>query len=156
MDAKILPGEFILEAAELGRKTAAALSSFASSVKVKDLASKLSLSATLLFQVGKEVNGHAKCFTTNFMQTFEHITRRCETEYDTVLTALDKASSWRKDDAEEYEELPKKPWKRFLFALGMDDDEFEEFEEKLNESWVRALMLQQIVTLIVLQIRAQK
>jgi hypothetical protein len=38
----------------------------------------------------------------------------------------------------------------------MDKEKFEEFQESLNESWLRALMLQYIVSLVVLQIRAQK
>jgi len=54
------------------------------------------------------------------------------------------------------EDSPKKPWKRLLFVLGKDKEELEEFGESLEESWQRALMLQNIVSLVVLQIRAQK
>jgi hypothetical protein len=156
MDQRVLPGDFILEAAALGRKTAAALSSFSSSVKVSNVASKISLSATLLSEIGKEVNRNEACFKANFQKTFEHVPMKCEKEYDTLLNALDKATSWRKDEIVGTEDPPKKPWKRILFALGMDESELEEFGESLEESWLRALMLQQIVSLIVLQIRAQK
>jgi hypothetical protein len=156
MDQRVLPGDSILEAAELGRRTAAALSSFSSSVKAFSLASLISLSATLLSEIGKEVNRNEACFKANFHKTFEHIPMKCEKEYNTLLNAFDKAASWRKDDVVGTEDSPKKPWKRLLFVLGKDKEELEEFGESLEESWQRALMLQSIVSLVVLQIRAQK
>jgi len=156
MDEPVSPGYFILQAAELGLRTAAAVLGFAPSYKAKKLASKLSLSATLLSEVGKEVNRNEGCFKNNFQQTFEHVAVRCEKEYNTVSNALDRATSRRKDDVVRAEESPKKPWKRLMFELGMNDNQFEEFEETLDESWARALMIQHVVSLIVLQVRAQK
>jgi hypothetical protein len=154
MDQKIQPGTFILEAAESGLKAAATLSSFAPKA---DLASKLSLSATLLSQIGKEVNENADCFKGNFQRMFENVPMRCKKEYEKVLVGLEKAMTWKKGEAVEGTgEVPKKPWKRLLSAMDMDKYEFEEFEESLEASWLRALMLQYIVSLIVLQIRARK
>ncbi len=70
-----------------------------------------------------------------------------------VLKALETASSFDKRDVAQ---RPQKAWNRVLEALNMDKCQFEEFQESLDECWLRGLMLQQIVSLIVLQIRAQK
>ena len=157
MDAQLLPGAFILEAAEHGLKAASMLSSFSPSMKFKELTATISLSASLLSEIGKQVNFSAACFKENFQTTFEHVPMRCEEQYLKVLKALETASSFdKKDLVEGTEQKPQKPWNRLLSALNMDDDQFEEFQESLDESWLRVLMLQQIVTLIVLQIRAQK
>ena len=157
MDAKHLPGAFMLEAAEYGLKAASVLSSFAPTAKSKELASKISLSATLLSEIARQVNRNATCFKENFKENFEHIPMKCKEQYQAVLTAVEKASSFEKGDATEGTgQSPQKPWKRLLSALGVDKDKFEAFQECFNESWSRVLMLQYIVSLIVLQIRAQK
>jgi hypothetical protein len=157
MDQKPLPGAFIFEAAQSGLQAAANLFGFAPSPKSKDLASKLSLSATLLSEIGKEVNQNAGYFKENFQQTFENVPIKCKKEYEMVLVGLEKATAWKKGEPlEGTEDPPKKPWKRLLFALSMGKDEFKEFENSLDESWLRALMLQYIVSLVVLQVRAQK
>jgi hypothetical protein len=157
MDAKLLPGTFMLEGAECGLKAASILSGFAPTPKSTELASKISLSATLLSEIGREVNQNANCFKESFQQTFEHVPMKCKSQYEAVLAAVEKASSFEKGDGSEGTEQPsRKPWKRFLSALDMDKDKFEAFQERLDESWVRVLMLQYIVSLVVLQIRAQK
>ncbi|KAE9367219.1 hypothetical protein N431DRAFT_418365 [Stipitochalara longipes BDJ] len=156
MDSKPLPGAFILQAAEHGLKAASILPSFSPSAKSKSLASKISLSATLLSEIGKQVNLTAACFKENFQQTFEHVPMKCEEQYVKVLKALEKASSFDKSDLEEgTPSKPQKPWERLRSALDMNKAQFEEFRESLDESWHRVLMLQHIVSLIVLQIRAQ-
>jgi len=157
MDTQTLPGAFILEAAEHGVKAASFLFSFSPSAKSKELAAKISLSASLLSETGKQVNSSAACFKENFQTTFEHVPMRCQEQYLKLLKALETASSFDKRDiVAGTENAPQKPWKRLLAALNMDDDQFEEFQESLDECWLRGLMLQQIVSLIVLQIRAQK
>ncbi len=157
MDAKPSIGGFILEAAECGLKAASLLSNFAPSVKSKDMAAKISLSATLLTEVGKEVNQNATCFKENFQSTFENFPRKCKQQYQQILTAVEKASSFPTvHTGEGTETTAQKPWKRFLSALDMDKDKFKDFQESLNQSWERVLMLQRIVSLIVLQIRAQQ
>jgi hypothetical protein len=157
MDAKHLPGAFMLEAAEYGLKAASVLSSFAPTPKSRELASKICLSATLLSEIGRQVNQNATCFKENFEKNFELVPMTCKKQYQTVLTALEKASSFEKGDATEGTgQSPQKPWKRLLSALGVGKDKFEEFQECFNESWLRVLMLQYIVSLIVLRIRAQK
>jgi hypothetical protein len=157
MDAKTLPGTFILEAAENGLKAASILATFVPSQKSRDLASRISLSACVLSEVGKEVNQNANCFKENFQKTFEHVPIKCKEQYEKVIAAVAKASSFIGSVPEEgIVHVPQKPWKRLLSALDMDKEKFEEFQESLNESWLRALMLQYIVSLVVLQIRAQK
>lgn len=159
MDAKPLPGAFLIEAADHGLKAASILTSFAPSKKSRDLASKLSISATVLSEVGKEVNKNASCFKDNFQKTFENVPIKCKEKYEKVLTALGKASSFTKREPVEgivFVNIPQKPWSRFLSELDMDRFDFLMFEESLDEAWQQALMLQYIVSLVVLQIRAQK
>lgn len=159
MDEKPLPGAFILETAEYGLKASSILFDFPPSGKFKDLASKISLSATVLSSVGKEMNQNASCFKENFQEKFEHITLKCAEKYHIVLAAVEKACSFVKnEEVEGTESGPQKPWKRFLTALDMDKDKkkFEDFQDHLDESFMQALTLQRIVSLIVLQIRAQK
>jgi len=157
MDAKPLPGDFILEAAEDGLKTASILSSFALSPQSKGLASDIAHSATLLSEIGKEVNQNASCFKENFQKTFEHVPMKCKEHYQKVLKAVEKASSFEKGDAVEgIKHTSRKPWKRLLSALDMDKEKFEKFQDSVDGCFLSALMLQSIVSLIVLQIRAQK
>ena len=151
------PGDFILEAADFGLQVAAKLIGFVPSAKSKDFATMISMSATLLSEVGKEVNRNATCFKENFPATFEQLTMKCKNEYETVLAALVKAMSWKKGESVEgTEELPTGSWKRVIHALAMDKDKLENFEKALGDSYVRALALQYMVSLVVLQIRAQK
>jgi hypothetical protein len=157
MDAKPLPGAFILEAAQYGLKAVSILASFAPSQKSRDLASRISLSACVLSEVGKEVNQNASRFKENFQKIFEHVPIECKEQYEKVIAAVSKASSFIGSVPQEgIVHVPQKPWKRLLSALNMDNEKFEEFQESLNESWLRSLMLQYIVSLVVLQIRAQK
>jgi hypothetical protein len=161
MDAKPQPGAFLIEAADYGLKAASILTSFAPSKKSRDLASKLSISATVLSEVGKEVNKNASCFKDNFQKIFENVPIKCKEKYQKVLAALDKASSFTKMARDPIEgivfvNIPQKPWSRFLSELDMDKYDFVMFEESLDEAWQQALMLQYIVSLVVLQIRAQK
>jgi len=157
MDQRPQPGAFILETADTGLAVAAGLSCFGASSKVKDLASKVSLSATLLTEIGREVNQNGEFFKNNFQEKFENVMVKCKTEYEVVLAGIEKANSWKKEDSVEgVEDPPRKAWKQLMWALRMDDDEFEEFEEALDESFRQALMLQLVVWLVVLQIRAQK
>jgi hypothetical protein len=160
MDTKPLPGAFILGAADYGLKAASILTSFAPSRKSKDLASKLSISATVLSEVGKEVNKNASCFKENFQKTFEHVPMKCQEKYEKVLAALEKASSFTKREPPiegiVIVNIPQTPWSRFLSELHMDKHAFRGFQESLDQAWLQALMLQYIVSLVVLQIRAQK
>jgi hypothetical protein len=159
MDANPQPGRFLIEAAEYGLKAASTLTSFAPSKKSRDLASKLSISATVLSEVGKEVNKNAGYFKDNFRKIFEHVPIQCKEKYEKALAALDKASSFTKRETIEgivFVNIPQKPWSRFLSGLDMDKYDFELFQDSLDDAWKQALMLQYIVSLVVLQIRAQK
>ena len=157
MEPKSLPGDFILETADFGLQVAAKLTGFVPSAKSKDFTNKISMSATLLSEVGREVNRNAICFKENFPATFEQLTTKCKQEYGIVLAALVKAMSWKKGESVEgTEKLPIGSWKRVIHALAMDKDKLENFEKALGDSYVRALALQYMVSLVVLQIRAQK
>ena len=151
------PGDFILEAADAGLRAASALSHFGSSQRIKDLASKISLSATVLTEVGREVNRNADDFRDAIREKFRNITLRCEKDYGTVLTAIDKANSWSKDETrEESEDPPKRSWKRLLWALGMNEGEFDDFNDSLDESIEQAVLLQYTVMLVILQIHGKR
>ena len=161
MDAKPQPGAFLIEAADYGLKAASILTSFAPSNKSRNLASKLAISATVLSEVGKEVNKNASCFKDNFQKVFENVPIKCKEKYQKVLAALDKASSFAKREPIPIEgivfvDIPQKPWSRFLSELDMDRFDLLMFEESLDKAWQQALMLQYVVSLVVLQIRAQK
>jgi hypothetical protein len=159
MDAKPQPGGFLIEAADYGLKAASILTSFAPSKKSRDLASKLSISASVLSEVGKEVNKNASYFKDNFQKTFEHVPIKCKEKYEKVLAALDKASSFTKREPIEgivFVNIRQTPWSRFLSELDMDKYDFGLFRDSLDETWKQALMLQYIVSLVVLQIRAQR
>ncbi len=159
MDAKPQPGRFLIEAAEYGLKAASTLTGFAPSKKSRHLASKLSISATVLSEVGKEVNKNAGYFKDNFQKIFEHVPIKCQEKYEKVLAALDNASSFRKREPIEgivYVNIPQKPWSRFLSELVVENYEFGLFQDSLDDAWKQALMLQYIVSLVVLQIRAKK
>jgi hypothetical protein len=56
MDPPRQLGSFILEAADQGLKLAGILAHLGSGQRIRDLASKVSLSATILTEVGREVN----------------------------------------------------------------------------------------------------
>jgi len=158
MDHSQQPGSFILKAADEGLKLAAALSHFASGQRTRDLASKISLTATILTEVGREVNHHAGYFKTTLQKKFQNVTTKCEKDFDRVLSAIDKANTWKSGDSGEgsIELPPKKAWKRLLWAMSMNETEFDDFDDSLDESMTQAAMLQCIVALVVLQIHGQQ
>jgi hypothetical protein len=151
------PGDFILEAADAGLRVAFALCHFGSSQRIKDLASKISLSATVLTEVGREVNRNADDFKDAIQEKFRDITLRCEKDYGIVLAAIEKANSWTKDESlEETEDPPKNSWKKLLWALGMNEREFDALIDSLDDSMGQATMVQYTVMLVIFQIRGKK
>jgi hypothetical protein len=158
MDQSRQPGSFILEAADQGLKLAAALTHFGSSQRVRDLASKVSLSATVLTEVGREVNHNAEYFKSAFQEKFGNVTLKCEKEFERLLAAIEKANTGTKNEFNEglVEFPPKNAWKRLLWAMSMDEGEFDDFKDSLDELFYQAAMLQYVIGLVILQIRGQK
>ena len=151
------PGAFILEAADTGLRAASALSHFGSSQRIKDLASKISLSATILTEVGREVNRNADDFKDVIQEKFLNITLRCEKDYSIVLTAIWKAKSWKRDESqEESEDPPRNSWKKLLWALGMNERELDDLNDSLDQAIEQVTMLQHIVRLVIFQIRGKE
>ncbi|PVH69273.1 hypothetical protein DL98DRAFT_522295 [Cadophora sp. DSE1049] len=151
------PGNFILDIANTGLGVTASLSRFGSGYRVKNVANSISLSATLLIEVGRDVNKNEAFFKDNFEAKFQGALAKCKKEYEQVVAAVEKVQSWKKDETDETKEgPPKKPWKKLAWGLGMTDDEFSDFEDELDESYKIAMMAQVIVQLVILQVNAQK
>jgi len=157
MGERRAPGDFILEVADSGLLAASSLIHSGCRQIIKDLATKISLSATVLIQVGREVNRNADDFTEAFQEKFMSITSRCENDYRIVRAAVEKINSWTKDEArDESEELPKKTWQKLLWALGMNEREYDDLDNSIDESMEQAVLLQCIVKLLILQIYGKK
>ena len=105
-----------------------AVSCFSSSEKIRNLAGHISLTATLLAGVSRTINNNEQYFKDSFQQIFESIQAKCIKDYEVVLAGLEKAISWKKRASEDKdeEEPPRKPWKRLLWALDINDDEANE------------------------------
>ncbi|KAK0117363.1 hypothetical protein ONS96_013194 [Cadophora gregata f. sp. sojae] len=157
MASKRCPGNFILDIANTGIGVTASLSRFGSGYRVKNVANSISLSATLLIDVGRDVNKNEGYFKDNFEAKFHVALAKCKKEYEQVVAAIEKVQSWKKDETDETKEgPPKKPWKKLAWGLGMTDDEFSDFEDELDESYKIAMMSQVVVQLVILQVNAQK
>lgn len=151
------PGNFILDVANTGLGVTASLSRFGSGYRVKNVANSISLSATLLLEVGRDVNKNEAFFKDCFEVKFHSALAKCKKEYEQVVAAVEKVQSWKKDETDETKEgPPKKPWKKLAWGLEMTDDEFSDFEDELDESYKIAMMAQVIVQLVILQVNAQK
>tara|TARA_R110002060_G_scaffold66906_1_gene75655 strand:- start:883 stop:1356 length:474 start_codon:yes stop_codon:yes gene_type:complete len=151
------PGSFILEIADTGLAVTTLLSRFGSGYRLKNLANSISLSATLLIEVGRDVNKNEAFFKDNFQAKFEGALAKCKKEYEQVVAAVEKVNSWEKDETDETKEgPPKKPWKKLAWGLGMTNSEFSDFEDELDESYKIAMMAQVIVQLVILQVNANK
>lgn len=156
MGERRAPGDFILETADSGLRVASSLIHSGSRQRIKDLASKISLSAAVLTQVGREVNRNADDFTDAFEAKFTSITSRCEKDYQTIGASIEKINSWTKDETrDDSEGPPKKTWKKLLWALGMNESEFDDLDNSLDETMEQAVLLQSIVKLLILQIHGK-
>jgi hypothetical protein len=156
MDPKFSPTAFIYEAANTGLAAVAALSSFSSDRRIKDLAATMSLSASLLSEIGRTVDGNEGYFKSDFVLRFEKLIDKCKKKYEMVLAGLEKANSWKKLDSAGATEPAKKRWEKLQWALDMKADEIHEFEDSLNESYNQVSMLQSVVMLVILQMHAQE
>lgn len=151
------PGNFILEAADTGLAAVASVSYLGPSQKIKKLAAKISLSASLLTTVGREVNKHEGYFKDNFPEKFEILAVKCQKEYEKILAGIEKSNSWKEGDSgEEADKPPKQQWKKLMWALGLKEDGMYDLEESLNKAFHRAVLLKGVVFLVVLQMHGQE
>jgi hypothetical protein len=150
-------GAFLLEAAELGQSVSVALSYFSTSVHLRNITLGISLSTALLTEAGNQVNTHP-FFTPAFRTKFEPAILKCKRNYETILAAVEKAASSKGGEELEDSEtkVPKRPWKKFLWAMEMDEDAFEEFETAFSDSLTGVRMVQIVVQLVVLQVNAKE
>lgn len=150
-------GASIVGIASAGITAAAAIFSFAtsyrgSSGKLEDLASRVSLSATILEQVGKTITENEHYFKRDeFDEKFGRVTQRCKLDYDALNRAISKSRSstghgepgLAEDTTRLNETTTKKmsPWKKLVWALG-GKDAIEELQRSLAESMAQVSMMQ--------------
>ncbi|CZT10074.1 hypothetical protein WAI453_006389 [Rhynchosporium graminicola] len=157
VDENRCPGNFILNIASTGLGVVASLSHFGYFYRIKCVANNISLSASILNEVGRGVNQHETLFKDNFEEKFSGALKKCKKEYEQVAAALDKIRSYKKNEInEETEGMPKSPLKKLMWGLDMTLSELNKFENELDQSRKIAFTAQTIVQLVILQVNAQK
>lgn len=155
------PGAFILDAANAAEQVVVGLSNLKYHYRSKDLAATISIAANFFSRAGKEVNENSTYFKGNFEEKFVKFIQKCTSNFEIILTALEKARSYKKgfgdfrEDVCEIAEPPKKPWERLLWGLGMSDREAADFETEVERLAKGSEVLMNVVSLIVLQKIAQ-
>lgn len=156
------PGAFILDAANAAEQVVVGLSHLKYQYRIKDLAATVSLAANFFSRAGKEVNENSTFFKGNFEEMFVKFTQKCTSNFEIILTALEKARSYKKgfgdfrEDACEMAEPPKEPWERLLWGLGMSEREADNFETEVERLAEGSEVLLNVVSLVVLQKIAQR
>lgn len=157
MEKSCSHGAFLLETAAVGQSVTVAISYFTTfSVHLRNLASKISLSTALLIEAGNQANANP-FFTSTFQAKFEPVVLKCKKNYEIILAAVEKAASHKGGEelAEGETKIPKKPWKKFLWAMDMDEDAFDDFEIEFDDSLTGVRMVQIVVQLVILQANAK-
>jgi hypothetical protein len=156
------PGAFLLETAAVGQKLSIAISYFTSSAaRLRDLASHIAVSTALLAEAGNQANAHP-FFSPHFQTKFEPTILKCKKNYEIILAAVEKANAHKGGDMVDYGRgdilisVPKKPWQKFLWAMGMNANEFKDFENAFMDSLAGVRMVQVVVQLVVLQVVAKE
>lgn len=156
IDQNRIPGQFIIDIANIGLAATSALTTLGTGYRIKRTVKDVSLSAAVLMEAGNEVNKHAELFKDNFQQKFEGALSKCKKEYESIIAAMEKIHSFKKDTASEAKAPPKRDWKKLAWALEMSYDEFGDFEDKLEKSSRLAEMTKDIAQLVIVQVHAQQ
>src|SRR5947207_2106576 len=148
-------GASIISVATAGISVASSLVHFTisyrnSTKKLEALASRVTLSATILTEVGNTIKENEQYFKKNeFDKKFGSVLNRCNADYETLREAVSKASLGRltteqgpaKDGNRRTDPKKMSAWRKLAWALG-GEDAIQDLKKSLDESVSQVLMMQ--------------
>jgi hypothetical protein len=148
-------GASIIGIAGVGVSVVTALTKFSISYKesdnkIQELASRVSLTATILQAIGDTVKENEAGFKEEaFMITWKEVLDACAGIYGKLSVAISKAKG--KDMARGNSKKRLSTWNRLKWALG-SEAEMKDLESSLGKSAQQVMMMQQIIQLTAIKL----